>query len=499
MRLNLGLSVPRDYLELIYDCIIQLAIGLEFAHDNNTVHGCLNLSNVLMIKDEENPIFKLNNFRHGSVTGQPLSIDANQWQFSKGRRKDFTPNEKKEILMLKDIYSLGICMLEMMIGRISENQYSITIDSLPLTWAELPESTPLIQVLVECLNIDSIGQRKGKLSSIKKILIKEYKKSFKRTFYKLEHIFTTDQSDILNKKAVFNNFRGADSTAIAYWNQALEMKKTHQDSVINLLFHRWKSAQISDQDVIEFLEEVDSISEKESSYMLKALFLIGVGDKTDGLTILKKILQGMKSQVGLEETKEEIEHNSILNNKEMQKEEEMTSQCVKSRVLPIFHRIQLEKDKYFLNQTIETEHTFPIIDISISGMARFMVSTSADSIIVWNCKATPKKILKIPLNLAEGSSAISCVDSKGAMLFCYRKLDNKIMAYSLNVQEATFEEKSSLECPKEMAREVLDSLAAEDYVSISEMYFMNDGKQLRCVQYEKNIVRYADYDMETGK
>ena len=179
LKLNLALSVPRHYLELIYDCVIQLAIGLEFAHDNNTIHGNLNLSNVLMVRDEENPIFKLNNITHGSIMASPLNIEANQWPFGKSRRKNFSNKEKKEILMLKDIYSLGICLLEMMIGRVSENQYSITIDSLPLTWAELPESTPLIQVLVECLNIDSITQRKGKLANIKRILINEYKKSFK--------------------------------------------------------------------------------------------------------------------------------------------------------------------------------------------------------------------------------------------------------------------------------------------------------------------------------
>lgn len=167
MSLNLGLTVPRTYLELIYDCIIQLAIGLEFAHDNGTVHGNLNLSNVLLVNDDDNPIFKLNNFKHGSVTEAPLNIEANQWAFSKGKKRNFSASEKKEILMLKDIYSLGICLLEMMIGRVNENQYSITIDSLPLTWAELPESTPLIQVLVECLNIDSITQRKGKLSNVK--------------------------------------------------------------------------------------------------------------------------------------------------------------------------------------------------------------------------------------------------------------------------------------------------------------------------------------------
>lgn len=80
--------------------------------------------------------------------------------------------------MLKDIYSLGICILEMMIGRTSKQKFSISLSSLPLTWAEFPESTPLIQVLVECIQIDSITQRKGKLQSIRKLLIREYKKYF---------------------------------------------------------------------------------------------------------------------------------------------------------------------------------------------------------------------------------------------------------------------------------------------------------------------------------
>jgi len=64
--------------------------------------------------------------------------------------------EKMEVIMLKDIYTLGIAILELMIGRTSSKQYSISIDSLPLTWAEFPESTPLIQVLSECIQIDSI-------------------------------------------------------------------------------------------------------------------------------------------------------------------------------------------------------------------------------------------------------------------------------------------------------------------------------------------------------
>ena len=49
----------------------------------------------------------------------PLSTEANYWPFSKNK-KQITDREKIEVLMLKDIYSLGICILELMIGRTSK-------------------------------------------------------------------------------------------------------------------------------------------------------------------------------------------------------------------------------------------------------------------------------------------------------------------------------------------------------------------------------------------
>ena len=39
LNLNLALTVPLTYIELIYDCTLQLAMGLEFAHNNGLVHG----------------------------------------------------------------------------------------------------------------------------------------------------------------------------------------------------------------------------------------------------------------------------------------------------------------------------------------------------------------------------------------------------------------------------------------------------------------------------
>lgn len=106
-----------------------------------------------------------------------LNSEASYWPFSRNK-KQLTDREKREVLMLKDIYSFAVFILELMIGRTSKSSSIITLDSLPLTWAEFNESTPLIKVLAECIQLDSITQRKGKLKSIRQSLISEFKKFF---------------------------------------------------------------------------------------------------------------------------------------------------------------------------------------------------------------------------------------------------------------------------------------------------------------------------------
>ena len=150
LNLNLGINIPLKYMESIYDCMIQLTLGMEYAHNNGLVHGTFGLHHVSLSKDGDTTIYKINNFTPGSSMKLPMTNEANFWPFIRGRKK-ISNAEKLEILMLKDIYTLGICLLELMIGRFHAKKFSISLDSLPLTWAEYAESTPLIQVLVECI------------------------------------------------------------------------------------------------------------------------------------------------------------------------------------------------------------------------------------------------------------------------------------------------------------------------------------------------------------
>lgn len=216
---------------MIYDCAIQLAIGMDFAHNNGLFHGNFDLSNVVLTKDTENLIFKITDFRPISSMQVTMTQQGNLWPFARHQKKNISDSEKMELLMLKDIYSLGICILELMIGRMSSSKFSISLDSLPLTWAEFPESTPLIQVLVECINIDSITQRKGKLQNIKRLLIKEYKRLFQRPFYKMELPVVGNKADVCNKKAVMALCRSVqgggtneEELALKYWEEANSMK-----------------------------------------------------------------------------------------------------------------------------------------------------------------------------------------------------------------------------------------------------------------------------------
>jgi serine/threonine protein kinase len=259
LNLNLAIDVPRSYLELIYDLAIQLSTALDFAHTAGLVHGQLDLSKVVLAKEGDNLIFKITDFAPVSSLEMPVSSEAAYWPFSK-QKQELTHREKLEVLMLKDIYSLGICILEMMIGRFSKKRCSITLDSLPLTWSEFNESTPLIQVLVECIQIDSITQRKGKLAHIRKLLIREFKKFFQRTFYKMEKPFIGKKVDVLNKQGIVALFRGNQEEALHLWQLASELNDRHFDSKVNFCMHRWSTGVITDEQInaelMEFVYEV---------------------------------------------------------------------------------------------------------------------------------------------------------------------------------------------------------------------------------------------------
>jgi len=176
-KLNLNEWVPVEYIEMVYDVTIQLVTAIDFAHNSKLIHGALDLSKVkiskgnLAAEDERegyeiskspyyNLEFEITDFAPCGTMKLPFEPEASYWPFSKQKDpKSLTPDEKLEVLMLKDIYAIGICILEMMIGRFDRLKFNINIDNIPTEWGNLPESSTLIKVLVECIQLDSISKK----------------------------------------------------------------------------------------------------------------------------------------------------------------------------------------------------------------------------------------------------------------------------------------------------------------------------------------------------
>lgn len=91
-----------------------------------------------------------------------MSTESNYWPFSKNK-KVLSEKDKFEMLKLKDIYSLGICIMELLICRTNIKEYSICLESVPLVWAEYADSTALIKALHECVALDSLSKSQGRL------------------------------------------------------------------------------------------------------------------------------------------------------------------------------------------------------------------------------------------------------------------------------------------------------------------------------------------------
>jgi serine/threonine protein kinase len=186
---------------MVYDATIQLVTAMDFAHNHKLIHGQLDLSKVKISKGplaqrdqaegfsippNEIPYynleFEITDFAPKHSMTLPLEPEATYWPFSKLKDpKKLTENERMEVLMLKDIYAIGVCILEMMIGRFGL-EYNINIDNIPSEWGNLPESSTLIKVLGRCLQLDSISKRTGILAEIRKLLIQDYKKHFNKNY-----------------------------------------------------------------------------------------------------------------------------------------------------------------------------------------------------------------------------------------------------------------------------------------------------------------------------
>jgi hypothetical protein len=58
------------------------------------------------------------------------------------------------------------------------------------------------------------------------------------------------RTDVCNKKAIAALSRGEEELALKHWEEAMQMKDEHFDTKLNYLMFKWRSGQISDDELI---------------------------------------------------------------------------------------------------------------------------------------------------------------------------------------------------------------------------------------------------------
>lgn len=85
---------------------------------------------------------------------------------------------------------------------------------------------------------------------------------------------------------------------------------------------KWKSGAITDSDLIKSLEEAESLNDKEDTFLIKGLILLGIGEKEEALKIFKKVFA---DEVHQENEADKVQNSNDVNNE------------FRSIVRPIYH------------------------------------------------------------------------------------------------------------------------------------------------------------------
>lgn len=99
----------------------------------------------------------------------------------------------------------------------------------------------------------------------------------------MEEPFIGKRADVANKKAVFLLCRGEEEAALRLWEEGLSMKENHFNITTNFILYKWRSAQFTDEDVVEEMKRHVNASNTTKSIGIDGLINIAIGDKNEGL------------------------------------------------------------------------------------------------------------------------------------------------------------------------------------------------------------------------
>ena len=271
--------------ERLLDIAIQFARGLHYAHESegHLIHQDVKPDNLLLSGDWDAKVadFGLARARmqmrdtgtDDSSEDVSLSAGATHLALTGGYTPGYCSAEQltgEPLTRRTDIYSWGVSILEMYIGRRPWERGTEAGENCG-KWFDtcrvaMPEK--LKSLLKQCLNRDP-GQRPHDFMIVLGSLYEIYREQTSVPYSRPDFQNVIESAESLNNKALsfldLKKYEEAENC----WKRALENNSTHIETIFNELLYRWNKAEIDDIEVLKKMRRADNGSAAAMMCQLK--------------------------------------------------------------------------------------------------------------------------------------------------------------------------------------------------------------------------------------
>ncbi|MCC6487688.1 MAG: protein kinase [Candidatus Hydrogenedentes bacterium] len=257
---------PQKTLSRICDFGIQMAWGLQHAHDRGLVHQDVKPANVLIAPDGT---FKVTDFglarAHALAVSEGEGTPGDERVVNVGMTRVYCSPEQanRDKLTIKtDIWSWALCLLQAFTVRViwrhgneAPEVLKHFLEQAKTNTRLLPMPPAISNLLERCFRTDP-DARPQSMNEIAGVLEEAYKEVAGEPYSRQRPGPSKAMADSLNNRGVSLLDLSKGQQAEAAWERALKVDPHHPDSTYNLCLSRWRTGRMTDDAVLLRMQEI---------------------------------------------------------------------------------------------------------------------------------------------------------------------------------------------------------------------------------------------------